>query len=138
MTLYYCCLCIGRDGEKRNPPFTLDTSKGMKAPLDHLEQTHFINRKTGEPLPRGNIGQRLLNQATTSGVVNATRDWIWAGKFELFKLLLLRIRWIVYLQIAVSIVDNPYFIAFLRFLNLPIAKMIKGRKIVYSSWRLTD
>ena len=125
--LYYCCYCNGENGEKTRAPFTLDITKGHTHALSHWRNKHGIDEK-GNEVPKGNILQQVADHAANSKLVNGVRKLIWRDNFELFKLLL--IRWIVYCHIAISMVDNLYFLSFLKHLNTPYVAYLAGRNTV--------
>lgn len=117
--VYYCYLC---EISKRSQQ--LPVLNGTRSVLDHLAAVHRLDQE-GKPLgPKLEPSNQLLNFNTV----------VTTYSFDKFKDLL--IRWIVYCQLAISMLENRYFRELVCFLNESLGKLLPQAKSTLRKWIL--
>jgi hypothetical protein len=115
--VYYCWIC-----ERNKRSQSLPVLNGTKGAIDHLRDIHKID-KDGHPLVnKAGDGQQSLNFSS----LVTTYEW------SKFKALL--VRWIVYCQLAITMLENTYFREVIGFLNEGVLTLLPVAQATLRLW----
>lgn len=121
--VYYCYLCE----KQQKKQLLFINNEGSKPALNHLARTHKIDSK-GAAIEASKDAEQNISPA----VFNV----VWKYNFEDFKRLL--IRWIVYCQVALVMLENRYFRELISFLNKGLGDMLPRASSTLRRWILAE